>query len=65
LLEIQPAHLQLTSKRDLSVEERDSLRAQNTRERLKSVPEPLNVSTETDNDNDADDSALPPESHDE
>ena len=65
LLEIQPAHLQLTSKRDLSVEERDSLRAQNTRERLKSVPEPLNVSTDNDNDNDADDSALPPESHDE
>ena len=61
LLEIQPAHLKLSANRDLSVEERDSLRAQITRERLKSVPEPLNVSI----DNDADDSALPPDSHDE
>lgn len=65
LLEIQPAHLQLSCKRDLSVEERDSLRAQNTRERLKTVPEPLNVSTNNDSNNDADNTALPPESHDE
>lgn len=60
LLEIQPAHLQLTASRDLSAEERDSLRAENTRQRLKSVPEPLNVTSEN-----ADDSALPPDSHDE
>ena len=43
LLEIQPAHLQLAAKRDLSPEERDSRRAEITRQRLKSVPEPLNV----------------------
>ncbi len=44
LLEIQPAHLQLAARKDLSPEGRDSRRAEITRERLKSVPEPRNVS---------------------
>jgi protein arginine kinase len=45
LLEIQPAHLQLAARSDLSPEGRDSRRAEITRERLKSVPGPRNVST--------------------
>lgn len=60
LLEIQPAHLQLAARKDLSPEERDSRRAEITRERLKSVPGPLNVSH-----HDAEDSAQPPDSDDE
>ncbi len=61
LLEIQPAHLQLAATRDLSPEERDSRRAENTRHRLKSVPEPLNVSPEHADD----ESASPQDSDDE
>jgi len=60
LLEIQPAHLQLDAGRDVSPEERDSRRAEITRLRLKSVPEPFNVSNDT-----AEDSAPPSDSHDE
>ena len=60
LLEIQPAHLQLDAGRDVSPEERDSRRAEITRLRLKSVPEPFNVSNDH-----ADDSASPSDSHDE
>lgn len=40
LLEIQPAHLQFAATRDLSPEERDSLRADLTRARLESLPPP-------------------------
>lgn len=43
LLEIQPAHLQFAAGRDLTAEERDCRRAEITRDKLKSVPEPLNV----------------------
>jgi protein arginine kinase len=60
LLEIQPAHLQLAAGRDLSAEERDSRRAEITRDKLKSVPEPLNVSKDS-----AGDSANPYETDDE
>lgn len=60
LLEIQPAHLQLAAHKDLSPEERDSRRAEITRERLKSLPEPRNVSL-----NDPADAGQPPESDDE
>ncbi len=62
LLEIQPAHLQLSAGKDLSAEERDTLRAENTRNRLKSVPEPLNVSNTKKN---ADESANPNNQNDE
>jgi len=61
LLEIQPAHLQLAARRELTPEERDTRRAEVARRRLKSVPEPLNVSTEED----ADKAAQPPDSDDE
>lgn len=44
LLEIQPAHLQLEARRDLSPEERDARRAEITRQRLQSVPPPRNIS---------------------
>jgi protein arginine kinase len=43
LLEIQPAHLQLTAGRELSPDERDVMRAEITRRRLQSVEPPLNV----------------------
>ena len=46
LLEIQRAHLELAAKRELSPEERDARRAEITRQRLKSVPEPLNISSD-------------------
>ncbi|WP_009959293.1 protein arginine kinase [Verrucomicrobium spinosum] len=59
LLEIQPAHLQLAAQRELSPEERDTRRAEITRQLLKSVPEPLNVSL------DSAENAPPPESDDE
>ena len=38
LLEIQPAHLQFAATRDLTPEERDSLRADLTRTRLEALP---------------------------
>jgi len=60
LLEIQPAHLQLAATKDLSPEERDSRRAEITRQRLQSVPSPRNVSIDG-----ADPSAQPPDSDDE
>ncbi len=60
LLEIQPAHLQLAATRDLSPEERDARRAEITRHRLQSVPEPRNVSLDK-----ADDSATTSDSDDE
>ncbi len=60
LLEIQPAHLQLAARKDLSPEGRDSRRAEITRERLKSVPGPSNVSL-----SDPADAGQPPESDDE
>jgi protein arginine kinase len=40
LMEIQPAHLQIEAKRKLSPEERDALRAQITRRKLRNLPEP-------------------------
>lgn len=60
LLEIQPAHLQLTARRDLSPEERDTRRAEITRNRLQSVSAPRNVSMDS-----TDDTSTPPESDDE
>lgn len=42
LLEIQPAHLQLTASRELSPEDRDSMRAEIARARLQSIPGPGN-----------------------
>jgi protein arginine kinase len=41
LVEIQPAHLQLTSQMKLSPGERDVLRAQYIRDKLRDMPEPL------------------------
>lgn len=61
LLEIQRAHLQLAAKTELNAEERGTLRAEITRRRLKSVPEPRNVIQ----DNAEDSSATPPQSDDE
>lgn len=43
LLEIQPAHLQLSAGRELSPDERDVMRAEITRRRLQSVEPPFNV----------------------
>ncbi len=43
LMEIQPAHLQIEAKKKLSPEERDVLRAEMTRRKLKMLPEPDNV----------------------
>ncbi|MEM8952908.1 MAG: protein arginine kinase [Verrucomicrobiota bacterium] len=40
LMEIQPAHLQIEAKRKLSAEERDALRAEITRRKLRNLPEP-------------------------
>lgn len=60
LLEIQRAHLQLIAKTELNSEDRGTLRAEITRRRLKSVPEPRNVMFDN-----ADDSATPPQSDDE
>jgi protein arginine kinase len=40
LLEIQPAHLQLNAARELSPDERDSMRAEITRARLQSIHGP-------------------------
>ena len=40
LMEIQPAHLQIEAKKKLSPEERDALRAEMTRRKLKRLPEP-------------------------
>jgi protein arginine kinase len=59
-LEIQPAHLQLAARRDLSPEERDTRRAEITRTRLKSIPGPLNVSN-----TESADAEQPPDSDDE
>ena len=39
-MEIQPAHLQVYANRKLNVEERDCLRAEIMRDRLKNLPEP-------------------------
>jgi protein arginine kinase len=43
LMEIQPAHLQIEAKKKLSPEERDTLRAEMTRRKLKMLPEPDSV----------------------
>jgi protein arginine kinase len=43
LIETQPAHLQYVSKQKLSAEERDNLRADLIRERLKNFPKPPNT----------------------
>jgi protein arginine kinase len=43
LMETQPAHLQLSSKQKLAAEERDNLRADLIREKLKSFPKPPNT----------------------
>jgi len=43
LLEIQPAHLQLSAARELSAEERDAMRAEITRARLQSLDGPGNL----------------------
>lgn len=43
LLEIQPAHLQMSAARELTPEERDALRAEITRTRLQSLNGPSNV----------------------
>jgi protein arginine kinase len=43
LLEIQPAHLQLTASRELNPHERDVLRAEVTRARLDSIQSPQNT----------------------
>jgi protein arginine kinase len=59
-LEIQPAHLQLAAKRDLSPEERDTRRAEITRRRLKSITGPRNVSN-----NESADADPTPDSDDE
>jgi protein arginine kinase len=42
-METQPAHLQYISKQKLSAEERDNLRADLIRERLKNFPKPPNT----------------------
>jgi protein arginine kinase len=60
LLEIQPAHLQLSARRDLSPEERDTRRAEITRNRLQSVSSPRNVSMDS-----PEDTSSPPEPDDE
>ena len=39
-MEIQPAHLQVYANRKLNAEERDCLRAEIMRDRLKNLPEP-------------------------
>jgi len=39
-MEIQPAHLQVYADRKLNAEERDCLRAEIMRDRLKNLPEP-------------------------
>ena len=41
LMEIQPAHLQISAQRKLTAEERDILRAEVLRRRLASLPEPV------------------------
>ncbi len=43
LLEIQPAHLQLSANRELSPEDRDAMRAEITRAKLQSLEGPSNV----------------------
>jgi protein arginine kinase len=43
LLEIQPAHLQLRARRELSSEERDVMRAEITRQRLQHVTGPITL----------------------
>jgi protein arginine kinase len=43
LMETQPAHLQLSSKLKLAAEERDNLRADLVREKLKNFPKPPNT----------------------
>ncbi|WP_395752257.1 protein arginine kinase [Prosthecobacter sp.] len=49
LLEIQPAHLQLNAARELSPEERDSMRADLTRARLQSIDGPGSFPTNQSN----------------
>lgn len=41
IMEIQPAHLQISAQRKLSAEERDIMRAEVLRRRLASLPEPI------------------------
>jgi protein arginine kinase len=43
LMETQPAHLQLSSKQKLAAEERDNLRADLIRQKLKNFPKPPNT----------------------
>ena len=49
-MEIQPAHLQFFADRKLGAEERDCLRAEIMRDRLKSLPEPSKFSSNKSND---------------
>ena len=42
-MENQPAHLQIEAKKKLSPEERDILRAEMTRRKLKILPVPLSL----------------------
>ena len=51
LTEIQPAHLQISAKRKLTPEERDSLRAEIIRSKLKGLTPPDFGSIITDSDN--------------
>ncbi len=51
LTEIQPAHLQISAKRKLTPEERDSLRAENIRAKLKGLTPPDFGSIVTDSNN--------------
>ena len=48
-MEIQPAHLQFFADRKLGAEERDYLRAEIMRDRLKSLPEPSKFSSNKSN----------------
>jgi protein arginine kinase len=50
LMDIQPAHLQLHSGRKLSPEERDSIRAEIVRTRLRSLDSPSNRNSQNDGD---------------
>jgi protein arginine kinase len=50
LVEIQPAHLQLATKKKLHAEERDALRAEILRLHLRHLPEPIQHPSETSTD---------------
>ena len=50
-MEIQPAHLQVYADRKLGAEERDSLRAEIMRDKLKIMPEPTKFCDRKPNEN--------------